>query len=275
MITKQEILHKARNLNLLPSTVEKDYVLGWVLMSLHTHSKVSKSWVFKGGTCLKKCYFHEYRYSEDLDFTLIKEEEELEQILKEVTKWVYQESGIELPEKHISLKTYTNPRGFPSTQCKLTYFGPLGQKTNFPRIKIDLTTDEKIALPIEKRTIFHPYSDKPSTPYRIPSYCYEEIFAEKIRALAERARPRDLYDVIHLYQERKWLSKKSNLLTALKAKCEFKQIAMPKLSDINNHPNRKALPSQWKNMLGHQLPILKDFDEYWKELKNALDWLYM
>ena len=26
--------------------------------------------VFKGGTCIKKCYFETYRFSEDLDFTL-------------------------------------------------------------------------------------------------------------------------------------------------------------------------------------------------------------
>lgn len=82
---------------------------------------------------------------------------------------------------------------------KLTYFGPLKQKTNFPRIKLNLTAHEKVVLPLERRAIFYNYSDKPINAPLAFSYSYEEIFAEKLRALAERARPCDLYDVIHLY----------------------------------------------------------------------------
>jgi predicted nucleotidyltransferase component of viral defense system len=50
--------------------VEKDYVLGWILAGMYGHEELAESWVFKGGTCLKKCYFETYRFSEDLDFTL-------------------------------------------------------------------------------------------------------------------------------------------------------------------------------------------------------------
>jgi predicted nucleotidyltransferase component of viral defense system len=31
-------------------------------------------------------------------------------------------------------------------------------------------------------------------------YAYEEVFGEKVRALAERTRPRDLYDVVNLFR---------------------------------------------------------------------------
>ena len=113
---------------------------------------------------------------------------------------MYEESGIELPEKYISVNLYKNLHGAFSVEGKLTYFGPLKQKTNFPRIKLDLTTYERVVLLPEKRSIFHNYSDKPVNAHNALSYCYEEIFAEKLRALAERARPRDLYDVIHLYE---------------------------------------------------------------------------
>lgn len=70
MIDKREILEAASALGLLPSVVEKDYVLGWILAGIHAHPVLSESWVFKGGTCLKKCFFETYRFSEDLDFTL-------------------------------------------------------------------------------------------------------------------------------------------------------------------------------------------------------------
>jgi predicted nucleotidyltransferase component of viral defense system len=62
MIPKQEILSIAKATGLLPATVEKDYVLSWLLNAISSHPKLS-AWIFKGGTCLKKCYFDTYRFS--------------------------------------------------------------------------------------------------------------------------------------------------------------------------------------------------------------------
>ena len=70
MIDRREILDMAGTLGLLPHVVEKDYVLGWVLAGIYRQTALAERWIFKGGTCLKKCYFETYRFSEDLDFTL-------------------------------------------------------------------------------------------------------------------------------------------------------------------------------------------------------------
>ena len=70
MIDKREILHLARQTSLTPHVIEKDYVLGWMLAGIYAHEELANSWIFKGGTCLKKCFFETYRFSEDLDFTL-------------------------------------------------------------------------------------------------------------------------------------------------------------------------------------------------------------
>jgi len=56
MIEKNEILSFARNLSLSPDTVEKDYVLGWMLYGIGEHP-ATKNWIFKGGTSLKKCWY--------------------------------------------------------------------------------------------------------------------------------------------------------------------------------------------------------------------------
>jgi len=132
MAGKFEIIKAAKSLGLPLSTVEKDYVLGWVLMGIQMHSETQEKWIFKGGTCLKKCFFDNYRFSEDLDFTILAQdhmkEDVLKKMLKDVTEWVYEESGIELPEKHISVDLYKNPHGAFSVEGKLTYFGPLKQK---------------------------------------------------------------------------------------------------------------------------------------------------
>jgi predicted nucleotidyltransferase component of viral defense system len=101
MIDRREILETASALSLLPSVVEKDYVLGWVLAGINAHEDLAESWVFKGGTCLKKCYFETYRFSEDLDFTLCDEahidEEFLQETLAEVVEWVAEQSGLNIP----------------------------------------------------------------------------------------------------------------------------------------------------------------------------------
>lgn len=54
MIDKREIIDNATALSLLPNIVEKDYALGWVLAGISAHPELRESWIFKGGTCLKK-----------------------------------------------------------------------------------------------------------------------------------------------------------------------------------------------------------------------------
>ena len=104
MIVKDEILAFADETGLTPNVVEKDYVLGWLLAAVNSNPVLSQSWVFKGGTCLKKCYFETYRFSEDLDFTLRDQSHINETVLKEqfvsISEWLYEETGIEFPLKH-------------------------------------------------------------------------------------------------------------------------------------------------------------------------------
>jgi predicted nucleotidyltransferase component of viral defense system len=70
MIGRAELMSLAQNLGLQPHVVEKDYVVGWLLAGIHANAELREHWVFKGGTCLEKCHFETYRFSEDLDFTI-------------------------------------------------------------------------------------------------------------------------------------------------------------------------------------------------------------
>ena len=71
MIKPGEIQQKAREAGVRDQQIEKDYILSWILKGIAQHEQLSKTIVFKGGTVLKKIYFEDYRFSEDLDFTLI------------------------------------------------------------------------------------------------------------------------------------------------------------------------------------------------------------
>ncbi len=276
MIGKPEIIRIAGQLNLNPHIVEKDYALGWLLAGIFTNKRIADSWVFKGGTCLKKCFFETYRFSEDLDFTLQDEshldETFLKEVFAEIGEWVYEQSGLELPADRQEFDIYDNPRGNKNCAAKISYRGPISPTTGgWPRIKLDLTADERLVLPPVRIPIFHPYSDAPDGGIEVQAYAYEEAFGEKIRALAERTRPRDLYDVINLYRNTEARPSASVLLDVLVQKCEFKGITMPNAADLD--PFRNDLEAGWDNMLRHQLPALPPVESFWDVLPEFFDWL--
>lgn len=107
MITKAHILEVAGSQGLMPTAVEKDYVLGWLLAGISRHPELSH-WVFKGGTCLKKCFFETYRFSEDLDFIIPGEFSlstgTITAWLSELAAWVESESGIRFPRDGLGVE---------------------------------------------------------------------------------------------------------------------------------------------------------------------------
>jgi len=278
LIDKSEIMDFSKEFGLVANVIEKDYVLGWVLAGISNHTEVGPSWVFKGGTCLKKCYFETYRFSEDLDFTLSEpnylDQEFLVNRFKDISEWVYDAAGIEIPKDLIRFDVYENKRGGMSAQGRIGYSGPMQPRGDLPRIKLDLTTDEVLVLDPAVREVHHPFSDLPEDGIQIRCYCFEEVFAEKIRALAERERPRDLYDVVHLYRHNELKPDQPLILDTLQKKCKFKEMPVPTMETFRNRPEREELESEWKNMLAHQLPALPSFEQFWKELPEVMEWLH-
>lgn len=267
----------AAELQLQAHVVEKDYALGWFLAGIAAHPEIDSRWVFKGGTCLKKCFFETYRFSEDLDFTLQDaahlDEAFLAQVFEEIGEWVYDACGLQLPPEARKFEVFTNPRGSMSAQGRVGYRGPLGRTGDPPRIKLDLAADEILVLTPVQRPVHHPYTDVPADGIHVLSYSFEEVFAEKMRALAERQRPRDLYDVVHLYRRQDLQPDRSVVRSTLARKCEFKGIPVPTYAALSDRPERAAIEVEWEQMLGHQLPTCPPFDEFWQELPAVFDWL--
>lgn len=277
MIDKREILDMATRVSLRPHVVEKDYVLGWVLAGIYAHEALADSWIFKGGTCLKKCFFETYRFSEDLDFTLRDEahldEEFLRQTFAEIGEWVYETSGIEMPADKQEFELFTNPLGNMTCQGKVSYAGPISPRTGgWPRIKLDLTAAERVVMEPVRVPIFHPYSDAPEEGIEVLAYDYVEAFAEKFRALAERTRPRDLYDVVNLFRNAEARPEQAVFIEVLREKCAFKGIELPRLADLE--PHRIDLEAGWAQMLAHQLPALLPLNSFWDELPTIFGWLH-
>ena len=275
MITKEEIIAVADETGLTPGVVEKDYVLGWLLAAVNANSEFSESWVFKGGTCLKKCYFETYRFSEDLDFTLQNEahlnQDFLQTQFSEIADWLYENTGIEIPIDRLKFDVYENPRGHKSCEGRVYYQSYFSSgKRSIPKIKFDLTADEVLVMPPSRQAVLHPYSDNPENGIYVNCYSYPEVFGEKVRALGERGRPRDLYDVINLYRNDQ-LPSSAVIQDVLSQKCAYKGIGEPVLADMENY--EENLHRNWEPMLAHQLPSLPALEAYWEALPEFFNWL--
>ena len=99
MIRPAEIQKKANKERVRDTQIEKDYILTWILTGVAANGVLSKALAFKGGTVLKKFYFKDYRYSEDLDFTLVDDSisnEAIQDAFKEVFQYVREEANIPL-----------------------------------------------------------------------------------------------------------------------------------------------------------------------------------
>jgi predicted nucleotidyltransferase component of viral defense system len=203
VIPHAEILALRGEWSLRADVIEKDYVLGWMLAAIAEAPGLTDTWVFKGGTCLRKCFYETYRFSEDLDFTVTgngpETPEDLRPIFEGVREWLLDQAGLEIVLDETSFLRRQNRRGHPTTQARIAYRGP-GNPPTLPKLKLDLTSDEVLVLPTERRPILHPYSDADQLHVEVQAYSIVELLAEKTRALAERCRPRDLYDVVSLHR---------------------------------------------------------------------------
>jgi hypothetical protein len=122
-------------------------------------------------------------------------------------------------------------------------------------------------------SILHPYSDTPENKIQVLAYSYSEVFAEKIRALGERTRPRDLYDVISLFRQAdNFLENRHHILDIVEKKCIFKNITPIIMDDLKIH--YESCKVSWEEQLSHQILMLPPFDSFWNELPIFFTWLY-
>jgi predicted nucleotidyltransferase component of viral defense system len=128
MISREEITKISLEMGLEASEIEKDYVLSWILAAISQNEELSDKWLFKGGTCLRKCFFENYRYSEDLDFTIANKVafdlEMLESSVSHIAAWVYKNTGIEIDTTRSIFESVKNPANQLILQGRIFYHGP-------------------------------------------------------------------------------------------------------------------------------------------------------
>ncbi len=273
MIGRTELVERAAAWGLRPEVVEKDYVIGWLLWGVGRDPVLARTWAFKGGTCLKKCFIETYRFSEDLDFTVLPGGPSApEAILARfalLLDRVGAESGVDLTSRPPRFEWRPDRR---SLKGRVYYRGPRGAPQP-ARVLVDVTVAEQVVRPTVLRPVRHDYSDGLPTPGTVRCYSFEEVFAEKIRAMGERCRPRDLYDIVNLFRRDDLRGEPEIVRTVLHEKCASKGVPVPDARSFDDQDRRAELAAEWRNMLAHQLPALPSLGSFWNELAALFAWL--
>jgi predicted nucleotidyltransferase component of viral defense system len=246
------------------SVLERDYCLAWFLTAL-ADSDLKAVLGFKGATALKRCYFDDYRFSEDLDFTLTAQvtPDELKTWLEPVYAAVRDASGIVFGFDREDRQKRENSYTF-----YLRYEGPLPRGSD---VKVDITLREKLVFRLPERAVLRGYDEFEDLPENRLLYAYslEEITTEKTLALADKARnePRDLYDLWHLTSNEGIAL--GALADAMRQKREFRGKPCEGLAEAIRAKEAR-LKALWGSRLGHQMATLPGFDEVFRAVQRTL-----
>ncbi len=292
MIKPGEIQQKANAVGVRDQQIEKDYILSWILFGISKHEKLSKTIVFKGGTVLKKVYFKDYRFSEDLDFTLLNAET-FTQLQKDEAKSKMGEGSIgqlknkTLPdqilneqilvwfgevfefikdEANIPLEIMdNNEHEDGGINFYISYIGPLGGQGNNKKVKVDISRSEQLVFQAAMNDVWIGYSDLEE--HQLLCYPLEEVLVEKMRSVMQRMQARDFYDIWYLLEEHGMDA--DFYVSEFEAKCKSKELMhtdFPKKLE-ERLPQYKG---RWKSSMSEQIKDLPDFDQVEREVLRHL-----
>ena len=175
-------LQEARRCLGIPwEALERDYLLSWILAGVSRTPVLRDTLVFKGGTALRKCYFGDYRFSEDLDFSTLRgvpTGNDMEGLIREVCATAARLLDEYAPVE-ITCERYTEREPHPGGQEAFAIRARLPWHTRLQtRVMVEVTMDERVLLPAEQRQVTHEYGEPLDA--KVKAYSLEEIVAEKL-----------------------------------------------------------------------------------------------
>lgn len=226
MITVEQLRKTTVDSGLNLYQQEKDYLLKQFLYNYYQrHSKA----VFKGGTCLR--YLHGLkRFSVDLDFNLQTTPKEFKEHVRDTLKDLSRLGIVNhFIREEVFKEAYT---------CEIGFQGPMHASGSQSRNKfrIDAGTRTGTILEPQWRLMKSEYPDTPPS-FLVQAMDEREILAEKMLALQDRMKGRDLYDTWFLLEkgvkpDKKLLDKKAGRKTSYKSILENTPTEQEYLRDV-------------------------------------------
>lgn len=283
-IRQKEIQDIAEGLGVPANTVDKDYVIGHFLNELFSRDWAQQHFLFKGGTCLKKCYFSNYRFSEDIDITVTDANyKPIAVNFQNICDAVFQKT--EIAFNILKFEDVFSNDKLMGWDVKICFWGANHRKNEPPVfgntchsfLEIELRIHETIVLEKARRSLFHPYTDHEAVTNNIPCYSIHEILAEKMRSLLQRNRgeARDYFDLWYIKKniaDIDWTVTKE----AFNKKCAFKNINFTHVDDFFQPGRVRQAYVSWDKRLAHQLPkrIGVEKETVFEELRTFLVQLF-
>lgn len=263
--------------------IEKDYALSYVLTGIALHPKLTHSLIFKGGTALKKIFFGDYRFSEDLDFSVIDTPmgTDLENYLNEAAQLSKQLLNNYGPFD-IQLKRYPerapHPKGQDAFNVLVKF--PWHSESSSCRIKLEITHDEPVILSPEYKPVLHDYDEHIDC--EVACYHIEEILAEKLRTLLQthqklvtrgwnRPRARDYYDLWCMLKKYSAGVDYKRLIEVLDKKCMHRDVAYQCIDDFFTPELRQEANKNWQGTLGALVQGLPECQQVLEETKILVE----
>ncbi len=248
MIPSGEVKQLSVDLGVPLTYIEKDYVMGWLLWGVYRDHVLSDELVLKGGNCLRKVYFADTRFSDDLDFTAynLRPAAAFRDRLDAICEVVYKQTGIVFDLD----RTRVDEKPAADDDCKVldgrVYFkGFAGDSSVTMRIKFDVSDYERIVLPTQRHPIIHEYSDREDCDCVVLAYSLEEVLAEKLRSWIQRTRPRDLFDVVKIVGSEAVPISKGNVLSTFLEKTLYKSVPLAGCEEMLFEGKYQTIEPQW------------------------------
>jgi hypothetical protein len=249
----------------LQHIVEKDYALTYLLAAIVQTDGLGDYLVLKGGTALKKLYFADYRFSEDLDYStrvmgpVQQIDAEMETVVRSMGETLNERGPFQVELEPLILKQ-PHPGDQKAYLVRVQF---PEQRQALCRLKVEITVDEPILTPVNICPILHGFPE--DIEVQIPVYSLKEITAEKLRALLQsKARLhergwgasrvcRDYYDLWNLLQVPSL--KLVDLLPLLAEKCVVRNVTYESPNDFISEDLLAVAGAEWAQQL---LPFVPD-----------------
>lgn len=265
MIPLSEINQFSQKFNIPSDTIEKDYAICWVLICL-AKSNLANHFMFYGGTALKRIYFEDHRYSEDIDF-LSTSSLSLDYILMELNCLNYAQTAanllLEVDHSNIFSKK-------DRIQLYIKYSG-FNEIVGSPKvIRIDFAMNRELYGLKQNHTLIKTYSDIKNQKMKLYVMSLNTILATKIGLLYDISRnePRDLFDIWFLLKRRhKFDYNFEEINSIIKNKYGF-YLSKPTLI---HHLNNSSIKRNWNARLSKQISGLPIIDNVIREIATDLN----
>jgi predicted nucleotidyltransferase component of viral defense system len=273
-------LQGARTRLQLPwEVLERDYLLSWVLAGITSVDALRNTLVFKGGTALKKCYFGDYRFSEDLDFTAVGSvptgaamEAAMQKVCAQAVKLLDPYAPVEIVcERHVEREQH--PGGQEAFDIRARFPWHRQPQTN---VMVEIAVDEGVLKPCPQRPVLHDYGEPLEV--QIQVYSLEEIIAEKLRAILQhlrvlerrgwvRSRARDYYDLWRILSAYRDQLDASNFPSFLRDKCAIRDVAFSGPESFFPDAILSGVERTWEQWLGPLVPDLPPYRRVIEDLR--------